>query len=300
MQKFAPAFKIGLSALFAGFFIFPKPALAWTKAGHEIVAIIAQNRLSSKTLSDIREIIGADVELKQISKCADAMRDGEVYCADVFHIRHMPSSLGWHIMNIPVNDSPVAASLGDYCSFNGEEGNCAIHHIGKNLEILSSLSAARGQRQEALAVLVHLVGDVHQPLHCAMELVGDAGHNHGGVDNQVFLQPENSRTNLHMFWDDMVKSAGETDSLDTRESARQLESDMQSRDLEFWTKEDFISAGVLESFEIAKNTVYPAYHKINGENIGPEYRKEMKQIVDERLQKAGVRLAYLLEQAFSR
>lgn len=290
--------RIALCAGIAPLFIFPESAMAWTRPGHEIIAIIAQNRLSATALGKIRDIIGPDTPLARIANCADDVKKGDITCGGAFSMKSRPSSTGWHFINIPTDDSPTVADLDEYCSFEEEKNGCVTALIAKNASLLSDPAAAIEQKQEALAFVVHLLGDIHQPLHCAAEHEDDGSDDWGGVKKPVLVeQPSgNARTNLHLLWDNMIKTNSGAKAVNPQEAAEALERDLEKKDTQSWMTGDFIASAALESFKIAQKNIYPSYHQENGQVIGYAYKKEMKPVVEERLQKAGARLAYLLDQ----
>jgi hypothetical protein len=73
--------------------------------------------------------------------------------------------------------------------------------------------------------------------------------------------------------------------------------DLKGKDVGSWLGGNIVSDAAFESFSIAKSTVYPAYYAPDGKTIGAAYQARMTPIVDERLERAGVRLAALLETA---
>jgi len=72
---------------------------------------------------------------------------------------------------------------------------------------------------------------------------------------------------------------------------------MKKKPIQEWLQGDVVSEAALESFKIAKEVIYPEYRKNQGKPIGKYYRDKMRPIAYERLQRAGARLAFLLDQA---
>ncbi|MBI5631252.1 MAG: hypothetical protein HY921_10265 [Elusimicrobia bacterium] len=294
--------------------LWPQALLAWSPNGHRAVALLAQERLAPAVSRAVRDLLGPDRTLAQIAPCPDYIRDNRgAKCAGLI-LEPAPQSRPWHFIDIPVADSPKsAADLAKYCA----RGGCAPYQIREEMEILGDPRAARSEKQIALMYLVHFVADMHQPLHCATEIV-DGADDHGGnlkpvtwesagpygersgtMETTSLLRGDEDESagglNLHSLWDRIIQPA---DSSDPAALSRILEDRLQGRDTSPWISGDFVSAAALESFAISKAAIYPAYHAPGGSRIGLEYRQRMEAVALERLAMAGVRLAALLEIAF--
>ncbi len=106
-----------------------------------------------------------------------------------------PASAPWHYVNFPK----------DSCTYDPErdcpDGKCVVDAIAKQLEILSS-GAANDKRLLAFKYAVHLVADVHQPLH--------AGYLEDRGGNTYQLQAFMRGSNLHALWDTgLIKNLNE-------------------------------------------------------------------------------------------
>ena len=269
-------------------------AYAWGKLGHETVAIIAQHRLSPQASKEVAKILGSSVTLAQISTCPDDIKRHPVFCAQDFNVKREHWTSGWHFINIPLKDSPTKNSLQAYCKKGTKTDNCVLDQIKEDLATLKDPKASRYDKQLALMFVVHFIGDVHQPLHCVNDNDG------GGSAKKVWFMPT-KRTkkpmNLHHLWDNIIEKDSAIRKVSPDSLATTLEKDMKRRDVGSWLKAD-IGDMVLESFGIAKGTIYPSYVK-DGNRLGAEYQKKMQPIAYERIEKAGVRLAKILNDAFS-
>jgi len=164
---------------------------AWGKVGHVLVAAIAQTGLRPTTLSNVRTLIGDDVNLESIANWADEVKYAPAY----------RFSGALHYVN-PYDDEPGTCSLRNGMHCPG--GMCVIGAITNYTLRLdpttypysfSSTRLSQRVRAEALRFVVHLVGDVHQPLHVS-------GRQRGGNDAQVrFFSRE---VNLHEVWDSLL------------------------------------------------------------------------------------------------
>jgi hypothetical protein len=90
--------------------------------------------------------------------------------------------------------APIDAPAYD-ANRDGKRGANVIHQILHFEHILADKSATTNDRPKAMKFVVHLVGDIHQPLHCA-ERDGDKG----GNSRLVFFLDQQKATNLHAVW----------------------------------------------------------------------------------------------------
>ena len=160
-------------------------ALAWGSIGHRIVGQVADKHLTPKAALSVSQIIGTN-----------SLGDVATWMDDVRGTKEGQAMADWHFQRV------------DACG--GAPGkcfhkNCAGPRIEEQIETLRS---NEGDQKKAMQVLVHLVGDVHQPLHAA--------ENHDGGGNGVIIanrwcknmKGENVLCNLHTYWDNtLVKLA---------------------------------------------------------------------------------------------
>ena len=295
----------------------PEAGRAWGPVGHKAVAILAQSRLKPETLAAIRNLVGKRIDLDWIASCADIFGhgNGHMVCAGAITVDgDAEASRPWHYINIPISEHPTAASLGRYCKGNTD---CVSAQIREDVRTLQDPAASRQAKQAALMFLVHFVGDAHQPLHCADDNDG------GGNQKTTNVIMRGTKTlNLHQIWDHAVDNPGEEDDVllfqDVSAEARTLASVLAqelketqagaSDALRSWTQGDDLPEQIaLESFQVAQDAIYPQYRRDRGRiadpadprRIGKDYHDRMRPIAHQRLEMAGVRLAYLLELAFS-
>jgi len=273
---------------------FPVAARAWGTLGHRTVAILAERRLSPNAARQVESILGPGVSLADIAKCADDIKRKPIRCAS-FTLRADHRSSGWHFIDIPITATPTAATLRQYCRSHGRDDQCSVEQIKQQLKTLENPSATLSEKQLALMFVVHLVGDLHQPLHNATD--GDAG---GNAKLVRFMATPHARkpTNLHHIWDDMLMKDSVAKRTRPQALAAALERDMAGKDTAAWTKGNVIDGAALESFSIAKTRIYRAFALEGGANLGRDYQAEMQPIAFEQVEKAGVRLAFLLNQVW--
>jgi hypothetical protein len=277
--------------------LLPQPSHAWGAKGHRTIAFIAESRLSPAAKQNIAAILGPGATLDRLAPCADFIRKDEGATCSGIAFAAEPESEPWHFVDVPIGDDPAGAdSLGTYCK-NG----CVMNAITAQIETLKNDASSKADKRKALMFLVHFVGDEHQPLHCAND--NDRGGNQkpvqwtAPVDNPK-PEAEKAPLNLHSLWDHIVEPS---DSLDAWVLAGRLKADLKDKDVTGWTQGDFVHEAAMESYQLAKSTIYPAYDRNAGPG-GPEidsaYQANMQPIAFDRLEMAGVRLAALLEQIF--
>lgn len=167
------------------------------------------------------------------------------------------------------------------------------HRILNDSKIIASKDAKKVDRLIALKFLGHWIGDIHQPLHVSFE--------DDRCGNEIPVVGECS-SNLHSAWDSCIlEAAVGTDVADAVDQlidaiTPEMESKWRASEPREWANESFAIA------ERAK-TGYCVIHgkscdKPPGDvTINAAYLQANKPIVKEQLQKAGVRLAHLLDRA---
>jgi len=222
--------------------------------------------------------------------------------ADTVRKTPMPETYNWHFVDIPVDADPPKYVAARDCK-PAAGGDCLVAALEREVAVLKDPHAAPRTRAEALKFLTHLVGDLHQPLHCA-ERDGDAGGN--GVPVIFFgaaQQPAPYQTkpwNLHAVWDGgLIDRAGRGRSA----YVRHLKEWIAARDA------TSIEAGTFADWanETHGQAVRHAYRTANGRDpfpaaggrIAARYQRANIEVVDEQLAKAAVRLAKVLNDALS-
>jgi hypothetical protein len=160
-----------------------------------------------------------------------------------------------------------------------------IGKIEQFLAVLRDPKADRAAKAEALKYVVHLVGDMHQPLHDEDD--GDKG----GNGRHVML--DGRPDNLHWTWDTCLL---EDINRNPEALAAELESRITLLDHAEWvrgTLEDW----VMEGHGLAQTVAYRDLGNQDPAPITPSYQRQAGPVIELQLQKAGVRLAYLLNAA---
>ena len=251
-----------------------KPALAWGSEGHHIAAEIAEQFLEPSTARQVRELLAIDNEttLAQASTWADEIRS------------QRPETARWHYVNIPI--TPPAGTPPAYDARRDcPTGACVVAKISAFEAVLGDKSAPPRQRLEALKWLVHLVADVNQPLHASNN--GDRGGNDVQVD---FM---GRRTNLHAVWDTGILAAAHIS--DERAYALELARSISPAEAKQW-RSGAPADWACDSYGVARNLIYGVWPHGPGD-LPASYEQKAIYVVQVQLEKAGVRLAAVLNEA---
>jgi nuclease S1 len=242
----------------------------WGRVGHRVASRIAEERLTPAALKAVHELLGPGVRLEDVSTWADEQRD-------------VNGTGSWHYVYIPI-------SMQQYDPKFCPSGGCVVSKIQDFKRVLQDRKAGKAERQQALKFLIHIIEDLHQPL-----LVGDAG-NKGGALLQVRFYGMGS--NLHLAWDSQII---EHYSSDERVWLWELTGLAYPKAAAAWSKgipEDWAA----ESLQAAK-TAYclPGAKTVmrSGARVGDDYLRMAIPIIQKQLAKAGVRLAWILNEMLS-
>ena len=262
-------------------------AWAWGPQGHRTVGAIADRLLTPAAQAQVAALLAADLD-KLGNPSGRATLESVAVWAD--EIRGTPADEPrWHYDDVPVCGS---APRDSYCP----GGECNSAQLERLTLVLADAQAAPRERNEALKWIVHLVGDIHQPLHAA-----DNG-DHGGNRVRVALEGVHTRgrLTLHGAWDsELVTLALKTRS--RQQPPRDIDAlAREARSLTAEAGQGTPSDWASQSNHLARNVAYqypgfacgrvPAGIVV----LDRDYQREAQAIVRERLLLAGGRLANLL------
>ncbi len=236
-------------------------AVDWGQTGHRTTGAIAQKYLSNKARKAIDNLLDGE-SLAFVSTYADEIKSDNAY-----------RSYGpWHYVNVPFDKT--------YDTHPHSEKGDVIQGIDTCIVVLKSKTASKQEKAFHLRLLVHLVGDLHQPMHTGIS------EDKGGNDFQVRWY--NDGTNLHSVWDTrMIESYGM--------SYTELASNMpqitkkQRKKIGSGTHRDWME----DSRNVVKQ-IYATTEK--GDKLGYRYMYDNFSTVRSQLQKGGIRLAALLNE----
>jgi hypothetical protein len=241
------------------------PVYGWGPEGHSLVARIADAQLTPAARARVADILGSGTTMASISSWADQIR------------RERAKTASWHYIDIPI-DKPRLDMARD-C----QQGDCVVAQILAERDVLRDPSATAVQRREALMFLIHFVGDMHQPLHSSDNK--DKGGNN--VHVVLFDRPGN----LHGTWDSGLLNRMPKEA----ELYPVLLQEAQKRRKKY--SKGSVADWAEESHKLAQKVVYgklPPEPPGTAEPLGADYEKFADPVIREQLEKAGDRLAKLL------
>ncbi|MCI0692107.1 S1/P1 nuclease [candidate division KSB1 bacterium] len=299
-------------------FLLSGSTYAWNDTGHKVVSRIAWEYMTPQTRAkviallmsapsdaDLANLLATDARPQPVrerefflraSTWADMMRDGKFSAR-----REKYHQSPWHYINFFWESAPDGTPR-DRADMKAEPENIVVR-----LQLLQSMLADASQEQSqraiALAWVLHLVGDIHQPLHnsarvTATEPEGDRG------GNLFTLDTTGARVrNLHSFWDGILnltfnQKPVESDEAFINRIAQSIvvhhpQAKMQSR-----LKPGEFAAWAREGDASAKSAVYPSW--LRRYEMPPEkYRKRAYRVAEPALALAGYRLAEMLNRLFA-
>ena len=252
--------KIALLSIWA---LISLQSIGWGATGHRIVGLIAERYLSKKAKKNI-ELVLKDETLAEVSNYMDFIKSDDAY-------RHMSP---WHYATIP--DGTTYENAG-----TPEQGDVIVT-IQRLLQELRSKNFTDEDEAFALKCLVHLVGDVHQPLH-----VGN-GDDRGGNDVKLTYFWENS--NLHRVWDSGII---DQQKYSYTEYVNWIDHPSK-QEIEVWQSSDVLD-WAYESVECRKQ----CYETLpEDKKLSYRYNYDNIELVNQRLLQAGIRLASLLNELY--
>ena len=235
----------------------------WGQTGHRTIGKIAEDYLTGKTKRKISELLDGQ-GLALVATFGDDIKSDKNY--DKFYT--------WHFVNMPFE---VAYEDAD----KNPKGDL-VSGIATCKKIILDKNATKDEKIFYLKFLVHLIGDLHQPLH-----VGRA-EDKGGNTFQV--RWFNDGTNLHSVWDSKMINHYQMTYTELAENANRISKEhvrsLQKGSIEDWANEtQQLAIKVYASAEI-------------GEKLGYGYMYENFGLVRSQLQKGGIRLAKVLNELF--
>ena len=175
-------FTLCLALLLSLFGATARPASAFGALGHQVIAALAEDMLTPRAKAEVNALLAASAAsggpstLASISTWADEIR------------MLRPETRPWHYVTIQIGEA-------GYDSARADSSN-VIKAIKRQLDVLARPKADRYAREEALKWVVHLVGDLHQPLH--------AGEDRDKGGNLVKVKVNRRTYNLHETWDHVI------------------------------------------------------------------------------------------------
>jgi len=278
--------------------LLPRFAFAWGAAGHEVIAAEAYRALSPELQAEAISVLQAHPDYAQWKAAYHPNSVLDVYAYAFIRASTWPDEIRrsgspydhpeWHFIDYPLRPPDFPMLPGP------TPDNDVLFGVAQCEKVLADTNAAPELRAVMLSYLIHLVGDMHQPLHCASLFTkayptGDRGA------NEFYVAPGNMGVPLHGLWDGLLGSAANPRSewnygltLDTkypRSTLPELTTDTTPKS---WS---------LESRQLAIDKVYlhgQLQGSVDGDSaptLPPNYLKNGRLVAERQGALAGYRLA---------
>ncbi|MDT0676730.1 S1/P1 nuclease [Autumnicola musiva] len=248
--------------------VFINTALAnnddWGKTGHRATAEIAESYLTKKAKRNIRDLLNGR-SLAFVANYADDIK------SDPEFRQYGP----WHYVNIDPEDE----------EYKPEEANPQgdlVQAIRKCISVLEDGGAAKEEKQFYLKMLVHFMGDLHQPFH--------AGRSEDKGGNDIKVKWFGDDSNIHRVWDSEMIDSFQMSYTELAENTKNISKEEMEK-----IKSGSLLDWVYESRDLA-GELYASVD--NEDNLGYECMYDRFPLVLEQLHKGGLRLAKVLNGLF--
>ena len=235
----------------------------WGKTGHRATGEIAQKYLTKKAQRAIDKLLKGQ-SLAFVANYGDDIKSDDAY----------RSYSPWHYVNFPFDAT--------YETHPKSEKGDLIQGISTCIETLKSENSTEAEKIFHLKMLVHFIGDLHQPLHVGL------AEDKGGNDRQVRWFKDG--TNLHRVWDTTMIEDYNLSYTELAANANKL-SNAQLQQLQKGSVIDWMYESRGLCLEIYDNTDI-------GDKLGYSYMYDYVNVVRSQLQKGGIRLSVLLNDIF--
>lgn len=242
-------------------------AWAWGKTGHRVIGKIAEDHLTAVAKAGVRSILGVET-IAEASNWPDTMR------SDPSPFWQKTAS-PWHYVTVPPGKTYSEAEA-------PAEGDAATA-LQRFSATVRDAKAPLADRQLALRFIIHIVGDLHQPLHAGN------GSDKGGNDVRVTFMGRS--TNLHSVWDSALI---DEEQLSYSEMAAWLDARITPATARTWAIAD-PHVWIAESAAL-RDQIYP---KTGDTSLSYRYIYDHTAQMELRLEQGGVRLAAYLNQLFA-
>jgi S1/P1 Nuclease len=289
-----------------------RTAFAWNSFGHMMIAAVAYEHLTPAAQTRVSQLLQLNPDYpKWVAHTPKEERDELAFVVAATWADNIKSEPGyqddgerptspdaarnsgyadhlqhryWHFIDLPFSQ--------DHTALQPAATPNAQTQIGVFRKTLASRDASDALKSYDLVWLLHLVGDVHQPLHTTSRFTHSQPNGDEG-GNRVALCEKPCRKELHAYWDELP-GTGKKAIVAIRRAAHlptPLERVAAIDDERQW---------IHESFLIAQNSVYiPPI----GDGPGPffidrPYQSIAHRVARDRLALAGARLAHVLNETF--
>ncbi len=235
----------------------------WSQKGHRVIGEVAQKHLNRKAKKAIKNLLDGR-SLASVSNFGDEIKADTTY----------RKFSAWHYVNIPPGKK--------YGEIKPNKNGDLVVGIETCISVIKSKTSTKSEKAFYLKMLVHLIGDLHQPMHTGRF------EDRGG--NDIKVEWFNKPSNLHRVWDqDLIENYGMSYSELTNSLpivTTKEKSAIRKGDILQWVEES----------QQLVNTIYDSVE--SGDKLFYRYEYEWWPTVEKQLQKGGIRLAKVLNNLF--
>lgn len=274
---------------------------AWGQNGHRVTAEIAERNLDAKALAEIRKILGS-VSLAEISTWADDIRSDDSWnFVEPWHYVSIEDDQTWEeILDAEAKDEGVNSILEILAvleTFLADPNTVSLTlhgAVGRRSSAGIPLEQSHDiGKREALALYVHFLGDLHQPLH-----VGRAADQGG---NRIGVEWFGEETSLHKVWDELMIDSLKLSYTELATFLNRVPEDTRkswtATTVLDWAKESKAAREAVYDFGPQKSGYY--LNVKPPPSLSYQYRADHIELLRERLAQGGIRLAAKLNAIFS-
>jgi len=273
--------------------------MGWGAGGHMMTASIAFSRLNPRAKAKVNELLKIEIDPAAVSRKSKNFVDAAHWADDIKSVPAFNFLKPFHFIDQPFSTDGTALPAGL------PEPDNIVKALEDNVNILKT-STDKNEQAKALRLIIHFVGDIHQPLHAATRVTSAKPKgDRGGNDVSIKVPIGNNKfknTNLHSYWDDGIGTFPKSGPPPTFTPpplsqippavaiAKQGNPDSDP-DIHLDRPTDF-EGWANESFELAKSVTYPGIRAGKVPSAG--YRANARKVARKRVAWGGYRLAALL------
>lgn len=240
-------------------------ASAWGPKGHDTVAYIAEKHLSKKTLKKVQEVLDGH-SLVYVANWMD----------NASHTNEYAYTKTWHYVNVDPEE-------GSYANSKKDAAGDVVTAINSIVENLKSGELTLEEEQVQLMMLIHLVGDMHCPMH--------AGHKSDRGGNGTQVKYFGKQKKLHSVWDSEIVESAHRWSYSEWQFQVDRASKKEQKAIVQGTPNDWIEETV-----VLANDIYE--ESTTQQNLSYDYVAIYAPVIEQQFLKGGLRLAALLEEIY--
>lgn len=283
-------------------FLIPNFARAWGGAGHMLIAAEAYRQLPPQLKAQVFDVLKAHPDFSKWEKAYQPNGNFDLPAFVFMRCSTWPDEIrrkgnqydhpNWHFIDYPLRPPNFPLEPGP------KPTDDVVFGISQSEKVLSDTNASPERRAASLSWLVHLIGDLHQPLHAA-SLFTDAYPNGDKGGNDFYVRPNQAGVRLHGVWDGLLGSSAnprtqwnyaiELESKFPRRSLPELKQHKTPKEWSLESRELAIERGYLRG-ELKGGTSQEA-----AQSLPDDYTKAAKAVAEKQGALAGYRLADAIE-----